>query len=79
MEMHSTIPIVASTKMTPQEPMKAKRSIALSKRSHLETIRVDWQHEIGQSSIADFKPSRASIAELAQNRKAAVVNCPRTV
>ena len=42
-KMQSTIPIVASTKMTPQEPKKAKRSIALSKQSHLEAIRVDWQ------------------------------------
>ena len=73
------IPIVASTKMTPQKPKKAKRSIALSKRSHLEAIKVDWQREIDRSSIADFEPSRASIAELAQNRRAVVVNCLRTV
>ena len=39
--MQSTISIVASTKMTPQKPKKAKRSIALSKRSHLEAIRVN--------------------------------------
>ena len=78
-KMQSTIPIVASTKMTPQKPKKAKRSIALSKRSHLEAIRVDWQREIDPSSIADFEPSRASIAELTQNRRAAVVNCLRTV
>ena len=51
----------------PQEPKKAIRSIALSKRSHLEAIRVDWQREIDRLSIADFKPSRALITELAQN------------
>ena len=78
-KMQSIIPIIASTKMMPQEPKKAKRSIALSKRSHLEAIRVDWQCEIDRSSIADFEPSRALIAELAQNRRAAVVNSSRTV
>ena len=65
--------------MMPQEPKKAKRSIALSKRWRLEAIRVIWQREIDRSSIADFKPNQASIAELAQNRRAAVVNCPRRV
>ena len=67
--MQLTIPIVhiTSTNMTPQEPKKAKKSIALSKRLHLEVIRVNWQREVDQSLIADFKPSRASIAELAQN------------
>ena len=77
--MQSTIPIVANMKMTPQEPKKAKRSIALSKQLHLKAIRVSWQHEVDRLSIADFKPSRALIAELAQNQRAAVVNCPRTV
>ena len=72
--MQSTIPIVPSTKMTPQEPKKAKKSIALSKWSHLEAIRVDWQREIDQSSIADLVEH-----ELTQNRRAAVVNYPRTV
>ena len=33
-----TIPIVASTKKMPGESKKAKRSIVLSKRSHLEAI-----------------------------------------
>ena len=60
--------------MTPHEPKKAK-SIALSNRSHLEAIRVDWQCEVDRLSIADFKPIRALITKLAQNRKAAVVNC----
>ena len=78
-KMQLTIPVIASTKMTPQEPKKAKRSIALSKQSHLEAIRVDWQREINLSSIANFKPSQALIIELAQNQRAAVVNCPRTV
>ena len=41
-----TITIVASMKMMPQAPKKAKRSIALSKRLHLEAIRVNWQREI---------------------------------
>ena len=36
--VQSTIPIVASTKKTPRETKKATRSIALSKRSHLEAI-----------------------------------------
>ena len=62
-----TIPILDTTKTTPPEPKKAKRSIAPSKRSHLEAIRVDWQRVIDQSSIADFKPSQASIAELTQS------------
>ena len=61
--MQLTFPLIASMKMVPQEPKKAK-SIALSKRLHLEAIRVDC---------------RASIAELAENQRVAVVNCPRTV
>ena len=55
-------------KTTPQEPKKAKRCFALSKQSHLEVISVDWQREIDRLSIADFKPSRASIAKLTQNQ-----------
>ena len=39
--VQSTTPLIARTKMTPQEPKKAK-SIAQSKQSHLESIRVDW-------------------------------------
>ena len=62
-KMQSTISIVTSTKMTPQVPKKAIRSITLSKQSHLEAIRVNWQREIDRSSIPDFKPSRASIAQ----------------
>ena len=65
--------------MTPQESKKAKRRIALSKRSHLKAMRVGWQREIDQWSTADFELSRASITELTQNRRAAVVNCPKTV
>ena len=42
----------------------------------MEAIRVNWQHEVDQLSIADFKPGWASIAELTQNRTA-VVHCPR--
>ena len=71
--------IIADTKTTPQECKKAKRSIVLSKRSHLEVITDDWQHEVYRSSIPDFKPSRTLITELAQNQTAAVVNCPTTV
>ena len=48
---------------------KAKKSIALSKQSHFEANRVDWQHEVNQSSIADFDPSQTLIAELIQNQK----------
>ena len=48
---------------------KAKKSIALSKWSHFEANRVDWQHEVNQSSIADFDPSQNLIAELIQNQK----------
>ena len=70
---------VASSKMTPQEPKKAKGSIALSKQSHLEAMKVDWQYKIDRSSIANFKPNRALIAKLTHNLREAVVNCPRTV
>jgi hypothetical protein len=77
--VQSTIPIIASTKMTPKESKKAKRSIALAKRSHLEAIRIDWQREVDRSSIAELQTSRAPIAELGQNRRAAVANCSRTV
>ena len=63
-KMRSAIPIISSTKMTPQEPKKAKRSIALSKRSQLEAIRVDWQHKIDRSSIADFEPMQSSLDRL---------------
>ena len=45
-----TIPIVASMKKMLKESKKAKRSIALSKRLHLEVIRVNWQCKIDQSS-----------------------------
>ena len=70
-EHASTIPIVASMKNMPKESKKAKRSTALSKRSHLEVIRINWQHEVNRSSIADFKHSQASITEYTQNRRAA--------
>ena len=73
--IQSTIPIMASTKMMPQE---SKEVFALSKWSHLEAIWVD-QHEIDPLSIADFILSRALITEFTQNRRAEVVNCPRTV
>ena len=53
-KVQSTIPIIASTKETLGESKKAKRSIALSKRSHLEANRVDWLLEVDRSSIADF-------------------------
>ena len=71
-KVQSTIPIVASTKKTLGESKKAKRSIALSKQSHLEVNRVDWHLEVDRSSIADLDPSRALIT---RNRRAAVVNC----
>ena len=76
-KVQSTIPIVASTRNTLGESKKAKRSIALSKRSHLEVNRVDWHLKVSRSSTADFDPSRASIAELTRNRRAAVENCSR--
>ena len=44
------------------ESKKAKRSITLSKWSHLKVIRVDWQCDVDPLSIADFDPNRASIA-----------------
>ena len=75
--VHSTIPIIASMKKTPGESKKTNRSIVLSKQSHLEVIWIDWQREVDWSSIADFNPSWASTAEFAQNRRAAVVHCPR--
>ena len=59
--MQSTIPIVASTKKMPKESKKAKRSTALSKQLHLEVIRINWQHEINLSSIADLKPVEARL------------------
>ena len=65
--VQSTIPIIASTEKSPGESKKAKRSVALSKQSHLEAIRADLQREVDRLSIADFDPSRASIEELAQN------------
>ena len=67
MERALNYSIVASMKKTPGESKK-HRSIhiiyALSKRSHMEAIRVDWQHKVDRSSIVDFNPSRASITKL---------------
>ena len=76
-KVQSTIPIVASTKKTLGESKKAKRNIALSKQSHLEVIRVNWHFKVNRLSIADFDPSRASIAEVTRNWRAAVENCSR--
>ena len=64
LKVKSTIPIIASTKSTLGESKKAERNIALSKQSHLEANRVDWYLEVDRSSIADFDPSRVSMAEL---------------
>ena len=50
-KVQSTIPIVTSTKTTPGETKKAKRSINVFKRSHLEAIRVDWQREVNRSLV----------------------------
>ena len=54
--VQSTIPIIASTKKIPEESKKVKRSITLSKRLHLEAIRVDWQRKVDRSLEVDFKP-----------------------
>ena len=70
--------IITSTKTMPQECKKAKRSIVLSKILNLEAITDNWQHEVDRSLIADIKPTRALIIELAQNQTVAVVSCPRT-
>ena len=73
-KVQSTIPIIASTKKTLGESKKAKRSITLSKQSHLEA---DWHLKVDQLSIADFDPSQALIVELTRNRRVAVENCSR--
>ena len=65
--MQSTIVVVASMKMMPQESKKPKRSIALPKLLYLEAIRVDWHREVDRLSIADFKLCQASITELSRN------------
>ena len=47
----------------------------MAKRLHLEAIGVDWQRELNQSSVVNFDPSRATIAEHTRNRRAAVAHC----
>ena len=54
-KIQSTIPIVEN------DASKAKRSIALSNRSHLEAIRVDWQREIDRSIVDSRLQTQSSL------------------
>jgi formylmethanofuran dehydrogenase subunit E len=72
--VQSTIPIIASMKMMPKESKKAKRSMALAKRSNLEAIRVNWQREVNRSSMQTSSldhrtrsKSKSSSSKLLQN------------
>ncbi|MCG8621608.1 MAG: hypothetical protein MJE68_06355, partial [Proteobacteria bacterium] len=70
--VQSIFPILASPKMTPQENQKKHYCIQRITFGGDQRI---CQREVDQSSVADFKPSRASITQ----NQAAVVNFPRTV
>ena len=61
--VQSIIPIVASMKKMPKESKKPKEALL---HPSDQVIRIDWQHKVNLSSIADFKHSRASVVKRTQ-------------
>ena len=72
--VQSIIPIVASMKNMPKESKKPKEA---SLHPSDQVIRIDWQHKVNLSSIADFKHSRALVVETYSKMKSSSSALPQ--